>query len=88
MTNKQKLTVAYNEFIAEFCERHGECKATRDEAHEQADKLVQFGKSIGSSALSMDLSTFDVEGMIESVDWDHADCTRIALLAAWTAYHG
>lgn len=31
---------AYNEFIADYVERHGECKATRDEAHHVADWIV------------------------------------------------
>lgn len=35
---------AYNEFIAEFCEVHETCQATRDEAHDTADKIVELGK--------------------------------------------
>ena len=35
---------AYNEFIADFVERHGECKATRDEAHEWADRIVEMAR--------------------------------------------
>ncbi len=35
MTPAQKAQqTAYNEFIADYVERHGECKATRDEAHD------------------------------------------------------
>lgn len=37
---------AYNEFIADYVERHGECKATRDEAHEVADWVVSLAKDV------------------------------------------
>ena len=44
MTPAQKAQqAAYNEFIADYVERHGECKATRDEAHEVADWVVNLG---------------------------------------------
>lgn len=43
MTPAQKdQQTAYNEFIADYVERHGECKATRDEAHEVAGGLVSM----------------------------------------------
>ncbi len=42
MTSAQKAQqTAYNEFITDYVERHGECKATRDEAHEMADWVVK-----------------------------------------------
>lgn len=45
MTPAQKAQQdAYNEFIADYVERHGECKATRDEAHEVADWVVALAK--------------------------------------------
>lgn len=45
MTPAQKAQqTAYNEFIADYVERHGECKATRDEAHEVADWVVDMSK--------------------------------------------
>ena len=45
MTPAQKAQqTAYNEFIADYVERHGECKATRDEAHEAADWVVDMSK--------------------------------------------
>lgn len=37
---------AYNEFIADFVERHGHNKATRDEAHEWADKIVEMARAV------------------------------------------
>ena len=36
---------AYNEFIADFVERHGHNQATRDEAHEHADRIVEMAKN-------------------------------------------
>ena len=49
MTPAQKAQqTAYNEFIADYVERHGECKATRDEAHEVADWIEAMAKeSVG-----------------------------------------
>lgn len=47
MTPAQKAQqTAYNEFIADYVERHGECKATRDEAHEMADWVVSLAKDV------------------------------------------
>lgn len=37
---------AYNEFIADYVERHGECKATRDEAHEVAEWVETMAKEV------------------------------------------
>ena len=39
---------AYNEFIADYVERHGECKATRDEAHEVAEWIEAMAKEVAS----------------------------------------
>lgn len=47
MTPAQKAQqTAYNEFIADYVERHGECKATRDEAHTYADWIVAACRGI------------------------------------------
>lgn len=86
MTNEQKLTAAYNEFIADFCEAHGECQATRDEAHETADKLIAFGKAIGSAAKAAGMADADVDAMIVAVDWEGYDSAYIVALAAAIAY--
>lgn len=52
MTPAQKAQqTAYNEFITDYVERHGECKATRDEAHEVADWVVGVAKE--SAALCL-----------------------------------
>ncbi len=37
---------AYNEFIADFVERHGKNQATRDEAHEWADRIVEMARDV------------------------------------------
>lgn len=42
---------AYNEFIADFVERHGQNQATRDEAHEWADRIVSTAKDSWSLCL-------------------------------------
>lgn len=67
MTPAQKAQqAAYNEFIADYVERHGECKATRDEAHEVADWVVGMAKesaalcfkySAGSKEIAEDASS-------------------------------
>ena len=82
-----KLQNAYNEFIADFCERHGECQATRDEAHEIADKLVAFGASLGAAASAADIRSRDVESMIEAVDWDYLNSEWLVSVAVWGAFH-
>lgn len=49
MTPAQKAQqTAYNEFIADYVERHGECKATRDEAHEVAEWVVEMAKEVSA----------------------------------------
>jgi len=37
---------AYNEFIADFVDRHGHNQATRDEAHEWADRIVEMAREV------------------------------------------
>lgn len=50
MTPAQKAQqTAYNEFIADYVERHGECKATRDEAHTYADMIVSACRDVIAS---------------------------------------
>lgn len=41
---QQKLTNAYNEFIRDYVEAHGQNQATRDEAHERAGKLTNLAQ--------------------------------------------
>lgn len=45
MTDKLNThQTAYNEFIMDFVERHGNNRATRDEAHEWADRIVSMAR--------------------------------------------
>lgn len=62
MTHAQKAQqTAYNEVIADYVERHGECKATRDEAHEVADWVermaVMMQTVCANYATSSDVAT-------------------------------
>ena len=86
MTDEQKLGFAYNEFIADFCERCGENQATRDEAHATADKMVAFGKSLGLAAKAAGMNSHDLDAMISAVDWEETDAAYIVALAAGITY--
>lgn len=81
------LDQAYNEFIRDYCERHEACQATRDEAHKEADKMVTFGKSLGTSAKAFGMVWYDVDCMIEAVDWEHSDAAQIVALAASVTFN-
>lgn len=76
------LTSAYNEYVADFCDGHGENKATRDEAHKTADNLVRFGRSLATTAKAAGMNADDVNAMIEAVDWDGVDDAYLVALAA------
>ena len=45
-TAQQKATDATNEFIRDFCERHEECAATRNEAHEIVAHLEGLAEEV------------------------------------------
>lgn len=66
MTPKQLKDNAYNEALTAFIERHGECQATRDEAYERCDKIVNLAK------LCFDLARGMGNGADEATD---AACT-------------
>lgn len=83
MTPAQKAQqTAYNEFIADYVEWHGECKATRDEAHEVADWVVSLAKDAANlcfkyglhnglaedSAVDLSTSLIDDNGDIDGKD--------------------
>lgn len=76
----------YNEFITDFCERHGECQATRDEAHEIADRMSAFGTALGAGARIAGMSDVDVECMVDSVTIPADESILIATYAR-AAYH-
>jgi hypothetical protein len=54
MTPQQLKDNAYNEALNAFIERHGECQATRDEAYERCDKIVNLAKLCFDLAKGMD----------------------------------
>lgn len=66
-TPQQKLTNTYNEFVCDFCERHGECKATRDEAHERADWCVSLGTSVAELFVKFKLDTDNTDYVLKSI---------------------
>lgn len=75
---------AYNEFIANFCERHEQCQATRDEAHEIADRATEMGRELGAFAAKWKQDEDALDDMIDAVDMDEA--RDVFFAAAWMAY--
>ena len=72
---EQSCYHAVNEYVAAFVERHGECQATRDEAHENLDgyrKLAADAVRLAREYLSDD----DVQDAAEEM-------ARILLNTAW-----
>lgn len=75
---------AYNEFIADFVERHGNNQATRDEAHEWADRIVSMALEIrrlcekySTDPLSADDAASDlVAAFIDSMEIDNKEEAR------------
>ena len=67
MTPQQKLNVAYNEFIVDFVEQHGECQATRDEAHERADLLSKLAKDVVTLFDKHALDLSNIDHVIEAI---------------------
>jgi len=89
MTTQQKLTNVYNEFIADFVERHGECQATRDEAHERAAWCVSLGQAVAEMFAKFKLNknnlTWVLDAMLTSMDdvmQDEADIVACAVAVA------
>lgn len=80
-----KLQSAYNEFIADFCERHGECQATRDEAHEIADKLAALGGEMAFAVRKFGGDYTMVENVIDSIGLS-ADETYLIAVNARESY--
>ena len=75
---------AYNEFIADFVERHGQNQATRDEAHEWADRIVGMVREVrrlcgkyATDPLAADDATIDlVNAFIDSMEIDNKEEAR------------
>ena len=64
---QQKLTNAYNEFIRDYVEAHGQNQATRDEAHEIAGRCVSLGQAVVDLAKRFKLSPESIDWMIEAI---------------------
>lgn len=65
MTPQQKLTNAYNEFILDYVEAHGQNQATRDEAYERAAWCVSLGQSIAEMFVKFKLDTSAADSIVE-----------------------
>jgi len=70
---EQKLTNAYNEFIRDYVEAHGQNQATRDEAHERAAWCSELGQSIVDLAKRFKLPENTIDWMIEAIPEVSAD---------------
>lgn len=75
MTPTQRSYHAINEYIAAFVERHGECKATRDEAHDEVSQYRSTAKEAVRLARSYRIPS-EVEGAAEEL-------ARILLGGSW-----
>lgn len=64
---QQKLTNAYNEFIRDYVEAHGQNQATRDEAHERAAWRVNLGQSVADMFVKAKLDTSSVDYVLMSI---------------------
>ena len=73
VTAQQKLTNAYNEFIRDYVEAHGQNQATRDEAHERAAWCSDLGQAVVDLAKRFELSESSVEWMVEAIEEVGAD---------------
>ena len=73
MTTQQKLTNAYNEFIRDYVEAHGQNQATRDEAHERAEWCKGLGWSVVYLATRFKLPENTIDWMIEAIPEINAD---------------
>lgn len=75
---------AYNEFIADFVERHGHNQATRDEAHEHADRIVEISREVsrlvqkyaGTDSVALDAAADLVAAFIEDMPIDNKEEAR------------
>lgn len=66
-TEQQKLTNAYNEFIRDYVEAHGQNQATRDEAHERAAWCVELGQSVANMVIKFKLNIDDISWTLDSI---------------------
>lgn len=64
---QQKLTNAYNEFIRDYVEAHGQNQATRDEAHERAAWCSELGQSVANMFIKLKLNADDVSWVLDAI---------------------
>lgn len=68
---------AYNEFIADYVERHGECKATRDEAHEVASWIesmaIEVARLCNKYAVQDDIASDAANDLSSTLIDDNSD---------------
>lgn len=88
MTNAEtQLQAAYNEFIADFVERHERVPSTRDEAHEVADKIVAMAKEVAALckkyARSHEAAEEAAETLAEALVDEMDDAADGHCLAGW-----
>lgn len=81
-----RLHDAYDEFVAEFCGRHEECQATREEAYELANKSVEIGEALATAVLAFGGDEINLEMLLESAP-HHPDCEGIVFAAARAKFH-
>lgn len=72
-TEQQKLTNAYNEFIRDYVEAHGQNQATRDEAHERAAWCSELGQTVANMFIRFNLDQTQVDFVTDSLPDVHAD---------------
>lgn len=82
MTPQQKLDAAYNEFVRDYCDGHEQNAATRNEAHDEADKLVALGKAIGEAVKVFGSDVGHAEDMLSATDLN-PDELSLAFSAAY-----
>lgn len=87
MANAQnQMQSAYNEFIADFVDRHERVPSTRDEAHEVADKIVAMAKKVAALckkyARNDEAAYYAADHIAESLVEEMDDATDGHFLAA------
>lgn len=85
MTPQQRLTNAYNEFIRDYVEAHGQNQATRDEAHERAAWCLGVAQFAVEMAKRFKLSPQSIDWMIEALPEVGADEAHLVACAVAVA---
>lgn len=82
-----RMQAAYNEFVADFVERHERVPSTRDEAHDVADKIVAMGREVATLckkyARSHEAAEEAAETLAEALVDEMDDASDGHCLAGW-----